>query len=232
MSHYHGLHPHHFQDRQEQGHHGPPATLPLEDPEDENRLIPARFRELLIEVANHLRNRHIARVHLIDGAVPGAFQQVAERLDQVEQRNRQARVVVLPDKGFHLRVRPDVFLDQALLLEHLGGVLETLVFEKPLDEFLSGIFLIRTLRRKGGIPRQQHLRLNMYQSRRHVDEFGPQVHIHLPRLLQILQILGGDGGDGNVLDVDLLLADQVQQQVQRALVLFQVDVQRRHCTSR
>ena len=206
----------------------PPAALPLEDPEDENRLIRSGFPELILEVANHLRHRHVARFHLIDGAILGAFEQVAQGLDQVEQGNRQAGVLILPDKGLHLRVRPDVFLDQAFLLEHLGGVLETLVFQKPLDQFPSGIFLIGGLRRKGGIPRKQHFRLNVDERGRHVDELGPQIHIHLPGLPHVLQILGGDGGDGDVFDVDLLLADQVQQQVQRALVLLQVDVERRH----
>ena len=43
LRHYHGLHPHHLQNRQEQGDHGAAAALPLEDPQDENRLIRARL---------------------------------------------------------------------------------------------------------------------------------------------------------------------------------------------
>ena len=31
------------------------------------------------------------------------------------------------------------------------------------------------------------------------------------------QVLGGDGGDGNVVDVYLVLADEVEEQIQRAL---------------
>ena len=73
----------------------------------------------------------------------------------------------------------------------------------------------------------------MDQGGRHVDELGAQVDIHFARFFQVLQVLGGDGGDGDILDVDLLLADQVQQQVQRALILFQVEIEwRRHCISR
>ena len=45
-------------------------------------------------------------------------------------------------------------------------------------------------------------------------------------LLHVLQVLRRDGGDGDVVDVDLLLADQVQQQVERTLVVLQVDIQR------
>ncbi|MCY1240081.1 hypothetical protein D9M72_529100 [compost metagenome] len=36
----------------------------------------------------------------------------------------------------------------------------------------------------------------------------------------------GDGGHGNVEDVDVLLADQVEQQVERALEGFEEDLQR------
>ena len=45
--------------------------------------------------------------------------------------------------------------------------------------------------------------------------------------LHVLQILLRDGGDGDVVDVDLLLADQVEQQIQRPVVLLQVKIQRR-----
>ena len=41
------------------------------------------------------------------------------------------------------------------------------------------------------------------------------------------QVLRGDGGDGDVVDVDLLFADQVQQQIERPLVVLQVNVQGR-----
>jgi chromosome condensin MukBEF ATPase and DNA-binding subunit MukB len=65
------------------------------------------------------------------------------------------------------------------------------------------------------------------QGRRHVDELRAQIDIHLARLLHVSEVLRRDGGDGDVLDVDLLLADQVQQQVQRPLILLQMDIQRR-----
>ena len=67
----------------------------------------------------------------------------------------------------------------------------------------------------------------MDQGRRHVDEFGAQIDIHFPRLIHEFQILRGDGRDGDVFDIDLLLADQVQQQVERSLILFQVKTERR-----
>jgi hypothetical protein len=40
--------------------------------------------------------------------------------------------------------------------------------------------------------------------------------------VEILQILFGDFGDGNIIDVNLLLPDQVQQQIKRAFVNFEL----------
>jgi len=47
-------------------------------------------------------------------------------------------------------------------------------------------------------------------------------------VLHVFEVLGGDGGNGDVVDVDFLLSDEVQQQVQRSLVMLQANVQRRH----
>ena len=67
----------------------------------------------------------------------------------------------------------------------------------------------------------------MDQRGRHVDELGAQIDIHLPRLLHVLEILRGDFGDGDVADVDLLLANQIQKQVERTFILRQMKVQGR-----
>ena len=88
--------------------------------------------------------------HLVDGAVLGAFQHLAEGLDQVEKRDGEPGIVVLGNKGLHLRIRPDVFLDHALLLQHFGGVLEALVFQQPVHQFLPGIFRRLAVRPRAG----------------------------------------------------------------------------------
>jgi len=49
----------------------------------------------------------------------------------------------------------------------------------------------------------------------------------IARLLQVFQVLIGDGGDGDITDVDLLPADEIEQQIERTLIFFQVNVQRR-----
>ena len=87
----------------------------------------------------------------------------------------------------------------------------------------AGILFRRNLL-QFGIHRQQHFRLDMNQGGRHVHELGAQVHVQLPGLFHVLQILRGDGGDGNVLDIDLLPANQVQKQIERPFIMFQMDV--------
>ena len=53
-----------------------------------------------------------------------------------------------------------------------------------------------------------------------------QLDVHLQGALHILQVLRRNLGDGDVVDVDLLLADQVQQQVERPVVMFEVEIER------
>src|SRR5262249_15055023 len=46
------------------------------------------------------------------------------------------------------------------------------------------------------------------------------INVELLQLVQIVEILSRDFGDGDVVDGDFLLADQIQQEVERAFVDF------------
>ncbi len=122
-----------------------------------------------------------------------------------------------------MRVRPDVFLDQPLLLQHLGGVLETLVLEQAIHQLLPGI-LFRGHLQQFRVHGQQHLGLDVDQRRGHVDELGAQVDIQLAGLFHVREVLLRDGCDGDVLDFDLLAADQIEKQIERTVVVLQVEV--------
>ena len=67
----------------------------------------------------------------------------------------------------------------------------------------------------------------MDQSGLHIDELGAQIDIHFARLIQILQVLRRNGCDWDILDIDLLGADQVQQQIEGPVILCQVEIERR-----
>ncbi len=115
------------------------------------------------------------------------------------------------------------------MLQHFGGVLEALVFEQPVHQLLARIFFGRDLVQLR-IFGQQHARLDVDQRRGHVDELGAQLDVQFHGALHVFQILLRDGGNGDVVDVDLLFANQVEQQVERTIVLLQVEIKRRgHC---
>src|ERR1035437_3199697 len=90
------------------------------------------------------------------------------------------------------------------------------MLQQPVDQFVPRIFLF--LRRRIRIARQEHFRLDVNQHRGHINKFGRHVHIEFANFLDVGQILRRDARDGNVINVDILLADQVQQQVERAFV--------------
>jgi len=56
------------------------------------------------------------------------------------------------------------------------------------------------------------------QNRSHVDELGRDVHVQLAQFFYVRQILAGDSPDGNIVDINILLANQVKQQVERPFV--------------
>ena len=58
----------------------------------------------------------------------------------------------------------------------------------------------------------------MDQQRGGVNELAGHVHVSSPELVHVCQKLRRDPRDGNVVDVDGLLADQVQQQIERAII--------------
>ena len=66
----------------------------------------------------------------------------------------------------------------------------------------------------------------MDQCRGHVDELRAQFDIHLRGALHIFEILRCDLRDRDVIDLDFLFPDQIQQQIERAIVMFQVKIKR------
>ena len=63
----------------------------------------------------------------------------------------------------------------------------------------------------------------MNQSGGHDQEVSCDGDAEILHLFQIAQILIGDLGDGNLVDVDFLLADEMEKQVQRAFKDLQLN---------
>ena len=77
-------------------------------------------------------------------------------------------------------------------------------------------------------PRQDLLRLDLDQQTGHRQEIAHRVDVQLLEHRQILEILVGDRRDGNVGDLDLVLAHQVEQEVHRAPEQIQVNAKVDH----
>src|SRR5256885_12993074 len=74
--------------------------------------------------------------------------------------------------------------------------------------------------------RSQHARLDLDEHGRHQQVLGRQLEVAAADLVDIAHVLARHVQHGNVEDVEVLLADQVQQQVQRPFEGFEEDLQR------
>ena len=75
-------------------------------------------------------------------------------------------------------------------------------------------------------PRQQHARLDLREHRGHQQVFARQLELQVGHQLDVLHVLARDLGDRDVEDVEVLPADQVQQQVERTFERFEEHLQR------
>jgi tetratricopeptide (TPR) repeat protein len=66
------------------------------------------------------------------------------------------------------------------------------------------------------VPREQALRFDVDQGRRHIGELGTQVDIEFSGPVHVVEVLAGDLGHRQVRDVDIVGADQGEQQIERA----------------
>jgi hypothetical protein len=97
---------------------------------------------------------------------------------------------------------------------------EVLVLEQPSHQLRARILqhALHVL-----AAREDHLRLDADQHRRRFEEFAGPVQSESLDSLDRGEKLRRDLGDRNIEDVDILLADQVQQQVERALETLEFD---------
>ncbi len=102
--------------------------------------------------------------------------------------------------------------------------LEALVLLQTTHQLGARIVFVRTFSRRR--PRQQHARLDLREHRGHQQIFAGELQLQLRHHLDVLHVLTSDLGDRNVQDVEVLLADQVQQQIERPFERGQEHLQR------
>ena len=100
-------------------------------------------------------------------------------------------------------------------LQRRGGILELAVLEELLDQFAArvGLGILVDVR----IGRQQHPALDLHQRRGHDQEVAGELDVELVETLEMLEELVGDRRDGDVENVHLVLLDEVEEQVERAV---------------
>ena len=109
---------------------------------------------------------------------------------------------------------------------HPGGrFLELLVGDQPDDQLLAGLLRRQLLEVELLGPRQQLRRLDLQQRAHQDEEFAGGVEVEFLLGLQPLQIGDDDVGERHLEDADLFLEDERQQQVERTLEDFQVEVE-------
>ena len=108
----------------------------------------------------------------------------------------------------------------AALFEDRGGVFEPLVFQEPLDQFVPRVFQrIFDL----FAARQHHPRLDLDQRAGDIEKIANGIHVELLKHGQVFEKLVGDRRDRDFDDLDLVLAHQVEQQVERPAEDVEID---------
>ena len=144
-----------------------------------------------------------------------------EHFYQVHERNDQLTFRFLAFVQREVRLRPHVLLDLLALVEKLRSALEFFVLDETMHEVGARVVLILGAGQR--IGREQHFRFDIDERRGHVNKIGRDVHIKLFELVDVFEILRRDLRDRNVVNVDFLLLDQIEQEIERAIVRIQMN---------
>ena len=149
-----------------------------------------------------VREHVAAREHLLEGQ---------EHFLQRHLR-RDAHHLAIDQLG---RRHPGVALEARDAVDALGGALEALVLLQTAHELGARIGILARL---GGVhARQQHARFDLGERRRHQQVFAGQLELQHLHELDVTGVLSRDLGDRDVQNVEVLPADQIEQQIERAL---------------
>ena len=178
--------------------------------------------QLLEDLAHVLAHRQLFARDLVALHQLGPLHDVAPGgLQFADFHIRKARLQALLDIDRGLE---EVAPISGQLPQLLGGQLHLLVFQQAAHQLGARVFgFLAVLLLLG---RQQHARFDLDEHGGHQQVFGRQLQIAATHLIDIGHVLARDVQHGNVEDVEVLLADQIEQQVQWAFKGFEEDFQR------
>src|ERR1700761_2312808 len=183
-------------------------------------------QQTAFHVVDHLSDGDRLFIDVEDGPLAKTDQNVLKDANQIDSVGSNLTILIesgstgfpyVTTEVLQAGVRPRSLFDLLLLQKHLRGSFEALVLEQTLHQFAAWVFGIAT-ENVGRIARKQGFRLDVDQQRSHINELAGCVDVNLLEVLGVLEKLAGDARDGNVVDVDVLLADQVEQKIERAVV--------------
>jgi len=118
----------------------------------------------------------------------------------------------------------NIFLLARAIVQLCGCVLELLVFDQLPDQFPARVVLFRFIGWRLLIEREQTAAFNVKEVRSHDDEFAGHVDVQFFERIEIFEVLPGNVLDRDVVNADLVALDQIQQQIERALENFELDL--------
>ena len=128
------------------------------------------------------------------------------------------------DGNFEGEVHPgEVAAGAGECVEVLRGAFHLFVGQEAADEFGAGVFF--GLFFGVGLPWQEEAGFDFDEDGGHEEVFGGKVELLRTDAGDVVQVLLGDAQHGDVEHVDVLLADKVEQQIERALEAAEDDVQ-------
>lgn len=146
----------------------------------------------------------MAREHL------GTLQHVLEGHEHFLQRDLRNHLHDFPLDEL-CRRRQRIALEAGEIVEVLGSFLESLVLLQAPHELGARILFFLPVRRHN--PRQQHAGLDLRQHRRHQQILARELELQLGHHVDVLHVLTRDLRDRNIEDIQVLLANEIEQQI-------------------
>ena len=115
--------------------------------------------------------------------------------------------------------------------EVISRILEFLVLDELADQIPTRVLLLVLLGKHLQINREQFLALDVHQRGGHDDELAGELEVEPLHQVDVFAELVGQLDHVHLVDIDLFLADEVQQQIQRPLEHFELVSQIAHWTA-
>src|SRR3954470_750781 len=217
------LQPRHLEEREKGGNHAVPIAL-VQLGEQAGEGDPLLDPEAVGDGGDAIADGEPLDEDLVGDLDLSPFQDLGERLDQAID----AHLGRLEEADLLLRERQlllgaadeDVATELRPSAESLRREFVLLVLEQPADELLARVgsrlepFGVRCL-----LAGKEEPRLDVRERRRHEQVLARQIEIEIPRPLEVLEVAGGEEGDRDVEDVELVLLDEREEEIERALEL-------------